>query len=102
METRAREWKLGRRDTIRAALLAILVIFAAACGAAQPSQPQPSSASLAPAATSSPTTAPQLQDCTIISLSVPTKYVCNGKVYTSNELRQLREAGQGASGSSGR
>lgn len=34
---------------------------------------------------------PLVQDCGIVGISSPTKYVCDGKVYTSVELARLRE-----------
>lgn len=34
---------------------------------------------------------PRVQDCGIVSISSPTKYACNGKVYTTFELVKLRE-----------
>jgi hypothetical protein len=86
MVTRAIDWSL-RRFIGRSALILIFAATAASCATAQPSQPPSADASSA---------APQVQYCTIISLSVPTKYVCNGKVYTSNELRQLRQGGEPA------
>lgn len=35
-------------------------------------------------------TPPRVQDCGIVSISSPTRYACNGKVYTSFELVKLR------------
>lgn len=34
---------------------------------------------------------PRVQDCGIVTISTPNKYICNGKVYTSYQLQQLRE-----------
>jgi hypothetical protein len=34
---------------------------------------------------------PRVQDCININSGTPSKYVCNGKTYTSHELRKLRE-----------
>jgi hypothetical protein len=34
---------------------------------------------------------PIVQNCGIVSIGSPTKYVCNGKVYTSFDLANLRE-----------
>jgi len=47
---------------------------------------------------------PLVQNCAIVAISSPTRYACNGKVYTSFELKKLREAwekkmSQGASNS---
>jgi hypothetical protein len=33
----------------------------------------------------------RVQDCINIGSGTPSKYVCGGKVYTSHELRKLRE-----------
>ena len=33
---------------------------------------------------------PHVQDCAIVAISSPTKYACNGKVYTSFQLAKLR------------
>jgi hypothetical protein len=42
---------------------------------------------------------PMVQDCGIVSSSSPTKYACNGKVYTSFELLKLRQAWEKSHGS---
>ncbi len=34
--------------------------------------------------------APKVADCGIITISSPSKYVCNGKTYTSYQLTKLR------------
>jgi hypothetical protein len=34
---------------------------------------------------------PRVQDCININSGSPSKYVCNGKTYTSHELRKIRE-----------
>ncbi len=33
---------------------------------------------------------PRVQDCLIMNVSSPTKYVCNGKTYTSFQLAKIR------------
>jgi hypothetical protein len=33
----------------------------------------------------------RVENCGIVAVSSPTKYVCNGKVYTSFELTNLRQ-----------
>jgi len=33
---------------------------------------------------------PRVQDCGIVSIGSPTKYICDDKVYTSFELAKLR------------
>jgi hypothetical protein len=38
---------------------------------------------------------PRVQNCIAINTGTPSKYVCNGKTYTSHELRKLREDAAG-------
>jgi hypothetical protein len=33
---------------------------------------------------------PRVQDCAVMNVGSPTKYVCNGKVYTTHDLRRMR------------
>jgi hypothetical protein len=33
---------------------------------------------------------PRVEDCAIVGISSPTKYACNGRVYTSFQLAKLR------------
>ncbi len=40
---------------------------------------------------------PRIQDCGIVSISSPSKYICNGKVYTTYQLQHLRENSAAAS-----
>ena len=35
-------------------------------------------------------TSPRVEDCGIVTISSPNRYVCNGKIYTSFELTKLR------------
>ncbi len=48
--------------------------------------------SAAPPATSEAKQAPvpRVQECGVIAISSPSKYVCNGKVYTAVQLAKLR------------
>ncbi|MGO9453396.1 MAG: hypothetical protein ACLQDV_20465 [Candidatus Binataceae bacterium] len=34
---------------------------------------------------------PDVHDCAVVSMGSPTKYVCNGKIYTTFELTKMRE-----------
>ncbi len=34
---------------------------------------------------------PRVENCGIVSIGSPTKYVCDGKVYTSFQLAKIRE-----------
>jgi hypothetical protein len=42
---------------------------------------------------------PMVQDCGIVAITSPTKYACNGKVYTSFDLLKLRLAWEKSHGS---
>jgi hypothetical protein len=44
-----------------------------------------------PAMTADGKPIPRVQDCLSIKQATPSQFVCNGKVYTANELRKLRE-----------
>jgi hypothetical protein len=72
------------------AIASLLALCAAGCSSANPvSSTQPASQQ----AVSAPP--PVVQDCTLLTLSPPAEYVCpDHKVYTSTQLRQLREAYQ--------
>jgi len=35
---------------------------------------------------------PRVEDCAIVAISSPSRYACNGKVYTSYQLAKLRMA----------
>jgi len=52
----------------------------------------------APATIASGASVPRVQDCIRINdVDTPAKFVCNGKTYTSHELRRIRvEAANGA------
>jgi len=43
-----------------------------------------------PGQTAGTTTIPRVEDCAIVSISSPSKYECNGKVYTSFQLAKAR------------
>ena len=45
----------------------------------------------APAMEASGKPFPRAQDCLNIKQATPSQFVCNGKVYTANQLRDLRE-----------
>ena len=45
-----------------------------------------------PSQTAGTTKVPRVEDCAIVAISSPTKYACNGKVYTSFQLAKLRMA----------
>jgi hypothetical protein len=43
-----------------------------------------------PSQTAGTARVPRVEDCAILAISSPSKFVCNGKVYTSFELAKLR------------
>ena len=43
-----------------------------------------------PSQTAGTTKIPRVEDCAIVAISSPTRYACNGKVYTSFQLAKLR------------
>ena len=43
-----------------------------------------------PAQTAGTTAVPRVEDCAIVAISSPSKYACNGKVYTSFQLAKMR------------
>lgn len=43
-----------------------------------------------PSAKSAESPAPRVQECGIVAISSPPKYVCNGKVYTAVQLARIR------------
>lgn len=75
-----------RVSTVPVILSAPLALWLSACGAMGMSA-APTGSNSAAAAT------PRVQDCGIVSISSPSKFVCNGKVYTSFELAKLQNAG---------
>ncbi len=46
----------------------------------------------APGQTASTESVPRVQDCAIVAISSPSRYACNGKVYTSFQLAKMRMA----------
>ena len=43
-----------------------------------------------PSQTAGTTRTPRVEDCAIVGISSPSKYACNGKVYTSFQLAKMR------------
>jgi hypothetical protein len=43
-----------------------------------------------PTQTAGRASVPRVEDCAIVGISSPTRYACNGKVYTSFQLAKLR------------
>jgi hypothetical protein len=81
--------------------LAACALLITLSGCAGSSMSWPTSDPAAPAMASSGKRFPRAQDCICIKQATPTQFVCNGKVYTANDLRKMREdAANGVSPSS--
>jgi hypothetical protein len=80
--------KYPRAFLTRLAACALLITLSSCAGT---SLNWPSTQPAAPAMTSSGETFPRAQDCLNIKQATPTIFVCNGKVYTANQLRDMRE-----------
>jgi hypothetical protein len=76
MEKRKRNWR--SQLAVAASLMALGAVGCASMGSDPASQR---------AANAEP---PRVQDCGIVAITSPSKYACNGKVYTSFELAKLR------------
>jgi len=61
---------------------AVMLVAGAGCGMAMPAW--------TPTQTSGTARAPRVEDCAIVAISSPTRYACNGKVYTSFQLAKMR------------
>ncbi|MGC1677549.1 MAG: hypothetical protein WA740_08450 [Candidatus Binataceae bacterium] len=73
-------------------LAAAIMIAAAGCSdsaftMARPNDLPPSSAQ---SASAKPAPPPNILDCGIVSIGSPSKYACDGKVYTSRQITQMR------------
>ena len=75
------------KELFRTGLLAVAVTVAAAGCASITSTVTPA---WSPGQTAGTTTVPRVEDCAIVAISSPSKYECNGKVYTSFQLAKLR------------
>ncbi len=66
-------------------------MFGASTGnpAAEPASTGAVSTANAPK-TAAVTPPPDIRDCGIVTISTPSKYVCDGKVYTSRQITQMR------------
>ena len=65
------------------AVSALMFVGVAGCDMLNMSPPPAKTAANAPA--------PRVdQDCTVFNISTPTRYACNGKVYTSYQLAKMR------------
>ena len=50
----------------------------------------PPAAALKTTASTQTTAVPRVQDCGVVAISSPPKYVCSGKVYTATQLAKVR------------
>jgi hypothetical protein len=76
-------------------LAALITLAGAGCSTfAQPAGDPPAGdppAAAAKTASAKPATPPpNILDCGIVSIGSPSKYACNGKVYTSRQITQMR------------
>lgn len=67
---------------------AILVLIGAAAGCASIGSMMPASGA---APNAGPTPMPMVQNCAVVNIGSPSKFACNGKVYTTFELAKIRE-----------
>jgi hypothetical protein len=75
-------------------LIASTVIATALAGCVSVRSSSPvSSASGGTASQASAKPIPRVQDCGVLNTGSPSRFVCNGKVYTSFQLAKLREDG---------
>ena len=70
-------------------MLVSAAMVASASGCATMQNMMPSSSSSKTAASGPP---PRVEDCAIVAISSPSRYACNGKVYTSYQLAKWRMA----------
>jgi hypothetical protein len=65
---------------------AVMLVAAAGCDMVQSTV----SPAWTPSQTAGTTPAPRVEDCAIVAISSPSRFACNGKVYTSFQLAKLR------------
>ena len=68
--------------------VAMLALMAAAAGCASLNSMMPVSGA---APNAGPTPMPMVQNCAVVNIGSPSKFACNGKVYTTFELAKIRE-----------
>jgi hypothetical protein len=78
---------MQRRNSHLARAAGILILLAMAGCATIQSTVTPA---WTPSQTASTTQVPRVEDCAIVAISSPSRYACNGKVYTSYQLAKLR------------
>ena len=68
-------------------MLVSVAMIASTAGCASMQSMMPSST---PAQTASTMPPPRVEDCAIVSISSPSRFACNGKVYTTFQLAKMR------------
>jgi hypothetical protein len=71
-------------------LAAAFMLAAAGCSVLSPASPIDPPASSAQTASAKPVPPPNILDCGIVSIGTPSKYACDGKVYTARQINQMR------------
>ena len=84
---------LGRRLGWRICALAGLALATGGCATVTPSP-----RAVAGAENARATPPPLVQNCAVVAISSPSRYACDGKVYTSFQLLKLREDWNQANG----
>ena len=79
---------IGRKTELIRRSLAVATIALAGCAGMQPRSGDSSYQQVAVVDRPPPV----VQNCGIVSIGSPTKYACDGKVYTSFDLLKLRQA----------
>jgi len=80
--------RFKRRNGLIRLSPALAIIALAGCAGMQPHSSGGTSYQQVAAADTPP---PRVQDCGIVTIGSPTKYACNGKIYTSFDLLKLRQ-----------
>lgn len=65
---------------------AVMIASAAGCATIQSTV----TPAWTPSQTAGTARVPRVEDCAIVAISSPTRYACNGKVYTSFQLAKMR------------
>jgi hypothetical protein len=80
--------------------LAACALLITLSGCAGSSMQWPTTQPAAPTMDTTGKSFPRAQNCLSIKQATPSQFVCNGKVYTANQLRKLREDAAKAASSS--
>lgn len=65
---------------------AVMIASAAGCATIQSTV----TPAWTPSQTAGTARVPRVEDCAIVAISTPSRYACNGKVYTSYQLAKMR------------